>query len=257
MTKVHLILVDGMRPDSLAACGNGYVDELLEDSLYTLEARTVFPSMTLPCHMSLFHSVEPSRHGISSNIYTPQVRPVNGICEQLKGTHACGMIYNWEELRDLARPGSLAYSEFFVMDTTECEAVKADEQVTLSSVRVLREGKIDFLFTYLGATDEIGHNYGWMTPQYLDAVSRAFDDIREMLKNTPEDTLTIITADHGGHERTHGLDIDEDMTTPVILNGPGLRGKLRENVSIKDIAPTIVKALGADCAREWEGTPLI
>ena len=30
MNRVHLILVDGMRADSLAACGNPFVNELLE-----------------------------------------------------------------------------------------------------------------------------------------------------------------------------------------------------------------------------------
>ena len=108
MTKVQLILVDGLRPDAVASCGNPYVQKLLADSLYTLKARTVMPSVTLPCHMSLFHSVDPGRHGILTNTYVPQVRPVNGICEQLQATKKCGLFYNWEPLKDLARPGSLA-----------------------------------------------------------------------------------------------------------------------------------------------------
>ena len=107
MCKVQLILVDGMRPDSLEACGNPYVKTLLENSLYTLDAKTVMPSVTLPCHMSLFHSVDPARHGITTNTYMPQVRPIDGLVERLKGKAKCGMFYNWEELRDLTRPGSL------------------------------------------------------------------------------------------------------------------------------------------------------
>ena len=105
MKKVQLILVDGMVPESLSACGNPYAMELLSKSLYTLNAQTVMPSVTLPCHMSLFHSVDPTRHGITTNFYMPQVRPVNGLFEQLKGKK-CGIFYNWEELRDLSRPGS-------------------------------------------------------------------------------------------------------------------------------------------------------
>ena len=46
--KVILISIDGMRPDGLMACGNPFVQELLKLGSYTLDARTVFPSVTLP-----------------------------------------------------------------------------------------------------------------------------------------------------------------------------------------------------------------
>ncbi len=57
MEKVILILIDGMRPDALVECGNDYVECLKKESSYTFDARSVFPSVTLPCHISLFHSV--------------------------------------------------------------------------------------------------------------------------------------------------------------------------------------------------------
>ena len=84
MKKVVLILVDGMRPESLALCGNPFVKEMEAHSTYTLKGTTVMPSVTLPCHMSLFHSVAPQRHGILTNTYVPQVRPIRGICEVMK-----------------------------------------------------------------------------------------------------------------------------------------------------------------------------
>ena len=68
--KVILISIDGMRPDGLIKCNNPYVDELKKMASYTFDARTVFPSVTLPCHMSMFHSVPPERHGTTTNIYT-------------------------------------------------------------------------------------------------------------------------------------------------------------------------------------------
>ena len=109
MKKVLLILVDGMRPDGLLGCGNAFADTLLEHAQYALDAQTVMPSVTLPCHMSLFHSVTPERHGILTNTYVPQVRPVRGLCEVLRAAgKTCAFFYNWEELKDLSRPDSLA-----------------------------------------------------------------------------------------------------------------------------------------------------
>ena len=65
--KVILILVDGMRPDGMMGCGNPFAEKLIKESTYSLTAQTVMPSVTLPCHMSLFHSVDPTRHGIVTN----------------------------------------------------------------------------------------------------------------------------------------------------------------------------------------------
>ena len=107
--RVLLILVDGMRPDSLTDIQKA--QEIIKKSSYTMEAKTVMPSVTLPCHMSLFHSVDPSRHGTTTNTYAPQVRPINGLCEVIKNNNkSSAFFYNWEELRDLTRPDSLSFS---------------------------------------------------------------------------------------------------------------------------------------------------
>ena len=85
--KVILVSIDGMRPDGLLQCGNPFVEELKKISAYTLEGSSVNPSVTLPCHMSIFHSVTPQRHGMSTNTYVPMVRPVNSLFEQIGRAH--------------------------------------------------------------------------------------------------------------------------------------------------------------------------
>lgn len=255
MAKVQLILVDGMRPDALATCQNPCVAQLLENSLHTLHARTVTPSVTLPCHMSLFHSVDPARHGITTNTFMPQVRPVSGLCEQLKATKKCGLFYNWEPLKDLAQPGSLTVSGFFSGHTFGYE--KANQLVTEASIREMAAHDLDFTFTYLGWTDEAGHAHGWMSREYMRSLDESFACIQRLIDAAPSDCVTMIVADHGGHERTHGTLMDEDMTIPVILHGPGLHGEIQREVSIKDIAPTITKLLGCKNAPEWEGSSIL
>lgn len=73
-----------------------------------MQAKTVFPSVTLPCHMSLFHSVVPQRHGILTNTFVPMARPVDGLIEKLHNAgKRCAFYYTWEQLRDLAKPACL------------------------------------------------------------------------------------------------------------------------------------------------------
>ena len=134
MKKAILVLVDGMRPDALRACGNPGVEEMLAGSTYTLEGRTVMPSVTLPCHMSLFHSVDPDRHGVTTNVYTPQVRPVEGPVERLAlAEKKCAFFYTWEELRDLSRPDHLAYS--LMINQHRCE--NTDNLITDAAIEYL------------------------------------------------------------------------------------------------------------------------
>ena len=253
--KVILILVDGMRPDALKACGSDYIDALLAGSASDLSARTVMPSVTLPCHMSLFHSVEPTRHGVTTNTYTPQVRPINGLVEQLDmAGKKCAFFYTWEELKDLSRPGHMAY-ELLINLHHETET---DNKITAAAIDYIGRSAPDFVFLYLGETDEVGHDTGWMGEKYLACVKNALDCVRRVREAAGEDYDIILLADHGGHERSHGTEMPEDMTIPIILNGPSFKkGATISGASIMDLAPTIAELLGAPRAREWEGRSLL
>ena len=254
--KVLLILVDGMRPDALP--GIPEMEALRARSSYTLKGRTVFPSYTLPCHMSLFHSVDPIRHGTATNTYAPQVRPIEGLCEVLnrKGLESA-FLYSWEELRDLARPGSLMHSTFINGHCGNNHA-KLSRRITDCTLQHLRTDRSDFVFSYLGWPDSAGHDNGWMSEEYLHSVRECWKEIAEMIEAAGEEYTVIVTADHGGHDRTHGTTMDEDMIIPMMFVGEAFTpGKALENVSMLDLAPTIAKLMGVPAAKEWEGKPLV
>ncbi|MBE6115081.1 MAG: hypothetical protein E7191_08415 [Erysipelotrichaceae bacterium] len=253
--RTLVILVDGMRPDALVNIPQA--QKIMEHSTHTLNARTVMPSVTLPCHMSLFHSVDPARHGTTTNTYAPQVRPIKGLCEVLADHgKSCAMFYNWEELRDLTRPGSLVYSYFCGGKDLGWEY--ANDEVTRVAIQYLTTHEIDFAFLYLGYVDEAGHAHGWMGQEYMDAMVNSWENIEKVLAVLPEDYTVIITADHGGHDRTHGTEMAEDMTIPMMLLGKEFEANsVIEHVSIKDIAPTITALLEVSPHKEWEGKSLL
>ena len=253
--RVLLILVDGMRPDALTQIPQAQA--LIEKAAYTMQASTVMPSVTLPCHMSLFHSVDPGRHGTTTNVYMPPVRPIKGLCEVLLAEKKkSAFFYNWEELRDLARPNSLTFSYF--CKGRDIGYDKAGDQVTDAAISFLNANYTDFAFLYLGYTDSAGHKSGWMSDAYMQAMENSWSNIDRLLRTLPEDYTVIITADHGGHDRTHGTELPEDMTIPIFLLGEGFQpGTQIENANIKDIAPTVVKILGVEPDEEWEGKSLL
>lgn len=254
MKKVILVLVDGMRSDSLAACGNPYAVEFAENNISNVYAATVMPSVTLPCHFSLFKSVYPDRHGIMTNTYVPMARPIPSIFDVFSAHgRRCGMFYNWEELRDLSAPGNLAVSSFI----NEDRIPRTDEQVLQESLDKIERFDLDCSFVYFGEVDGFGHRNGWMGDEYLKCVSEVWDMIRK-LRETFKDYVFIITSDHGGHEHNHGADIPEDMQIPIIISGEGLvASEKMETANIIDIAPTIAKLMEIEPHKDWCGESLI
>ena len=254
--KVILISIDGMRPDGLKGCGNPYVKELEKISAYTYEASSMNPSVTFPCHFSMTHSVTPARHGILTNTYVPEVRPVLGIFEKIRAAHGISaMFYGWEPLRDIASPGTLRYATYINAYMKE----SSDTVLTDEAIKTIGENKPDFAFLYMVETDEKGgHDNGWMSEEYLRRISIAIDNAKRIIDNFGSEYSIIIMADHGGHDRTHGTDLPEDMTIPLFFIGKEFtRGVIEKELSLLDIAPTIAKIMGIEPEEEWEGNSII
>lgn len=253
--KAILISIDGMRPDGFLQCGNPFCEQMMQLGSYTLEAQTVFPSVTLPCHMSMFHSVPPERHGIKGS-YVPFSHPLTGLFEQVKAMGGVGaMYYGWEPLRDIARPGSLKYSAYVQAYTSDA----TDGILTDLALRRIEKSKPDLVFLYMVETDEKGgHDSGWMTDTYLRYVNAAIGNVKRVYEAVGEEYSIIVTADHGGHARTHGTNMPEDMTIPMFFIGKCFeKGKKLDGISILDIAPTVADALGIPTPQEWEGKSVL
>ena len=254
--KVILISVDGMRPDGLKMCGNPYVEELEKICAYTYNASSMVPSVTFPCHFSMTHSVTPQRHGILTNTYVPQVRPVKGIFEKVSEAGGISaFFYAWEQLRDIALPGTLKYATYINAYNYE----STDTLLTDAAEKLIKEQKPDFVFLYMVDTDEKGgHDNGWMSEEYLKRISMAIDNVKRMIENFSDEYSVIIMADHGGHDRSHGSECPEDMTIPLFFCGPDFTvGEINDKLSLLDIAPTIAHIFGIEPDREWEGKSIV
>jgi predicted AlkP superfamily pyrophosphatase or phosphodiesterase len=256
--RAALFLIDGMRPDGLQAAETPFLDHLLAQGAHTYRARTVLPSTTLTCHTSLFYSIPPEVHGILDNVWKPFPRKGSGLFDVLReaGLPAASF-FNWEPLRDLWPSGSLAAS-FFIKDVPEDDG-RTDRELSSLALAWLSSHEWIFSFVYLHNTDKTGHAAGWMSAAYLDAIANADRCIESICSILPEDTLVIVAADHGGHDHTHHTDLAEDMTVPLILQGPGIpKGpEIPGNVSIMDLAPTVARFLGLGRPEAWRGKEIV
>ncbi len=249
---VTLVVIDGTRPDALSAVHCPNLQRLRAEGASTLAAASVTPSITLPCHMSMFHSVPPARHGIITNDWMPMARPLPGLIEQAHAAgRRCGFIYNWEPLRNLSVPERLAFSYFRDVSYE----MNGDQVIAEEAVRYIAGDRPDFVFVYLGTVDVAGHAYGWMSPEYLAQLERVDGALGTVLNALSSDDTVLVISDHGGHDRTHGTEMPEDMTIPWFIAGPGIRRgyEIAAPVSLLDVAPTLAQLLDVAPHPDWEG----
>ena len=188
------------------------------------------------------------------------VRPVSSIAEV---AHAAGrrtaFIYNWEQLRDLAAPGTLDFSYYKNYQSDD----EADITIAETAAEYIVNEQPDFCFVYFGLVDVMGHQHGWMSPEYIAQIENSDQAIGIVLgrlkaANLLDRYFMLLQSDHGGHGQSHGTDMPEDLTIPWIAAGPNVKpmGEIDQLVRIIDTAPTIAHALGLPLASEWEGQPI-
>jgi predicted AlkP superfamily pyrophosphatase or phosphodiesterase len=255
--RVVIISIDGLRPDGLLQANIPRISELINGGAFTPAARTILPSGTLPAHASMVSGRCVSKHGILWNDLVPSEEPLQGATVFSIAKDAglrTIMVVGKEKLITLARPGTMDIFRY-VNDS--------DEQIVQTALEEAADG-FGVLFVHLILPDFFGHLNGWMTPSYLQGIGRddaavgtLIDGLRT--RGLMENTLVILTADHGGHDQTHGTYQKEDMTIPWIIYGSGVLAGVPIDVpvSIMDTAATAIWGLGFAIPADWDGRPVV
>ena len=253
--RILIISVDGLRPDAISQAPMTNLLALMQGGAYSLKAQTIFPSVTLPAHTSMLSGLCPAKHGIDWDIYLPLRGFAKG-SSLFTIAHAAGMMtamfVGKEKLRQVTVP-----------ETTDVFRFINDTDPVIAQV-LTQEFPANFgvLFVHFPSVDLTGHAYGWMSPQYLSAAQAADNSIGMLLKDLDDhglrqETLVIVSSDHGGHAQTHGSNMPEDMTIPWIISGPGVQpGELTTAIQTTDTAATAAWALGLTRPAEWDGWPV-
>ena len=198
------------------------------------------PIITLPCHMTIFHSVPPSRHGVTTNTWiTMEVPiPVPGLVVVAQAAElCCGFFYNWEKLRDVTQSGFLDFSYFKDNVYTDPDGERI---LVEGALRYLANDHPDFMFVYFGTVDTAGEAYGWLTDKFYEQLKRVDGTLGRLLRGLPPDATVLLHANHGGYDKGHGTDSPEDTTIPWTVAGPGIRSgyEIQSKVTLLETAPS-------------------
>jgi predicted AlkP superfamily pyrophosphatase or phosphodiesterase len=253
----HVIIVsyDGMRPDAIAKAPMPNLMALEQTGAYSLTALTIKYAVTLPAHASMLSGMCQAKHGVDWDV-TTWYRGYSKGTDIFDLTHDAGMksvmIVNKEKMRQLAQP-----------ETTDVFQLVYGVEATIMKAAIAQiPSGFDLMFIHIGSPDYRGHKYGWMSDAQFKALRDGDAALGLLLAaldqyNIRDSTLLIVTADHGGHGKTHIGTVIEDLLIPWIVSGPGVKpGQLTTQVHTMDTAATAAYVLGLPIPPEWDGTPI-
>ena len=257
--NVILVSIDGLRPDAIEQFKAANLQRLIREGSYSLSARTIMPSTTLPSHTSMLTGVTPDEHGVFwNNVHSAQkdhvdVSTVFSVARQ--HGYRTAAFFSKSKFEALQRPGTLDYSQAPGGWWGRWPSTR-----TVADVRTyLKSNKPNFLFVHISDPDRAGHSFGWMSPEYGRAVLDADLAVRNLIDSANATYGTgnyslLITADHGGHGYGHGTSDPQDVTIPWIAWGRGVKaGALDESIDTFDTASTVLWLLGVEEPDTWDG----
>ncbi len=265
--QVVVIGFDGLSPNGLAKANTPTFDKIMSEGAYTLHARAVLPSSSSTNWASMIMGAGPEQHGITSNSWEknnfvlPTVTQSEDflfptifrlIDDQIDNAEI-GAVYHWGGFGRLFEKTALDY---------DINAATEVETATLASAYI-KEKKPTFTFVHFDHIDHAGHEYGHGSPEYYASVEKAdaiLAEVMEAIKASGmlEETLVIISADHGGLGKGHGGESLQEIEIPFILWGKSVKKnhRLRYPVYQYDNAATVAYALGVKLPLACIGKPV-
>jgi hypothetical protein len=268
-TVKHVIVigVDAMSPNGIINADTPVMDDLMKNGAYTLNARGVLPTSSSTNWASMVSGAGPEQHGVTTNGWErddhmlPPVLTgmedifptIFGVSRQQRPEIEMGAIYTWSGFGRLIERSSLSY------DTTQV----TDELTTEKATTYIKDKKPNFLFIHYDNVDHVGHHNGHKTQEFYEAVTHVDQLIGKIIQATKDagtfnETVFIISADHGGIGYGHGGETIDEIEIPFLMYGKGIKkGYLIKNkIYTYDNAATVATLLGIEQPYAWIGKPV-
>ncbi|GAA4319746.1 alkaline phosphatase [Mucilaginibacter gynuensis] len=264
---VIVIGIDGLSVNGLLKANAPVMHRMIEEGAFKQNARTVLPSSSSSNWSAMILGAGPEITGITSNDWKPDAKhmtpvavnkvgrspSIYDIIRQQRPQAEQGVVFHWDDYGRLLQKEMVNHYEYAKTETEAAE--KFADYITAK--------KPTFALLHFDHVDGAGHDKGHMTPEYLQAIAKADSLIGTVLKaiekaGIKENTMVIIVADHGGINKGHGGESDEEINIPVIYYGKGVKKgyKIQQPVYQYDLAATIAFVFNLKVPYSWTSRPV-
>jgi len=266
----HVVILgfDGMSPDGVQKATTPVFHDLMRRGAYTLHGRGVIPTVSSPNWASMIMGAGPADHGITSNEWQPGKFDITPICtghggifptifgliREQRPAAVMGVFHDWE-----------GFGRLFEANAVDIRVHGSGPDDTMDrAIAFVKQRKPAFTFVHCDHVDEAGHKSGHGTPEYYQAVAKADALAGKMIAALREagiadQTIVLVTADHGGIGTKHGGMTMAEIEIPWIIAGPGIASgrELETPVRTFDTAATVAYLLGIKPSDCWIGRPVM
>lgn len=264
----HIILIgcDGFGAYAVPDAKMPNLKQLMSTGSWSLKARCVLPSSSAVNWASMLMGAGSTEHGYTEwGSAVPEIPSVVkssyglfpgifGVIRAQKPHAKTAVIYSWPGIGPLIEKEAID----FVVAGKDNDNFCAD---TAASI-ILREKPL-LTFIHFDEPDGTGHNIGHRTPAYyaeLENLDKRIGKIINAVKKAgiADETVIIVSADHGGTGKGHGGKSLDEVQIPWIANGPGVvkDHEIKDVIITYDTAATIAWLLGLKEPQSWRGKPV-
>lgn len=278
-TNVLIITIDTLRADRVGIYGATNVetpnlDRLAREGAWAPQSDVPVP-LTRPSHVSLFTGRYPSEHGIRDNLSAPlsaDVPLLSGIFQQAGFATAAFVSSSVLDRQSGLARGFDVYSDRFDKGADQRTA----DVVTAEAIGWLKSPPKPKFFAWIHLYDPhapytppepyasryAGRPYDGEVAFCDEQVGRVVTALRET--GALDNTLVIVTSDHGEALGEHGEDVhgyfvyEATLRVPLIVRGPGVSpgGRLESVARTIDLFPTVLDLMGVNANQASSGRSL-
>ena len=264
-THVIILGFDGWDSVSFEKADMPFLKSKLAESAWTLHKRSILPSSSACNWATMFKGAGPEAHGyIDWNTRVPafEVTEKNrkgffpslfSVFREAHPNSEMGYLYQWEGMRYVFDMDDFSFVFQFP------GSVAGSDQMKNAAISYIKKSNPTLAAFFWGYPDSVGHSKGWNSDEYMAELNH-LDSIIEDIVNfcieigIYDNTLFVITSDHGGHDQTHGQPLMSDLETPFIVFGPGIQtGEITEPLMQYDVTSLLADYLHLSQPQAWRG----
>lgn len=268
----HVVWIglDGWGAYSVEKADMPVTKQFMKDGSYTLKKRSVLPSSSAVNWASMFMGAGPELHGYTEwGSKTPELpsRELNKhgifptvfqLLRDAQPDAEIGCVYDWDGIKYLVDTLSMSYH------AQGPDYNKQPEALCEMACKYITDKKPTMTLIVFDNPDHVGHADGHDTPAYYANIKQLDSYIGRIVEAVKkagiyDDTIFIITADHGGIEKGHGGKTMMEMETPFIIAGKNIKkGYCFDDISMMqfDCASTIAEIFNLKQPQVWIGRPM-